>query len=259
MADTARTRQELLAIFADNDQGLISAQDIRDLVMSALLGTEDDDLTSGPQGPPGEDGEDGADGVSVTGASLQGDNLVLQFSNGGTADVGSVRGPQGDQGPQGIQGEPGQNGIDGAPGADGAQGPQGVSVQSVDINAEGVLQFTLSDSSVINAGAVNPPQAMSTTTDPADTYSDYSLPETRYHRLDFGGNTTIEGFGPKADGYEMFLINVSSHTVTIKHDGSNESAVSKVLINTGSDITLQPNDGVGIVYDGTSQRWRAFA
>src|SRR6476620_8788190 len=46
MTDTPRTQEELLAIFATNGEGAITAQDMRDFVVSALnLQTTDDSAT----------------------------------------------------------------------------------------------------------------------------------------------------------------------------------------------------------------------
>jgi hypothetical protein len=73
----------------------------------------------GPIGPQGADstvagpqGDTGPQGVSVNGAALSGDNLILTLSNSSTIDAGNVRGAQGPQGAQGPAGNNGSGDVD---------------------------------------------------------------------------------------------------------------------------------------------------
>ena len=133
-----------------------------------------DSTVAGPTGPTGPQGNvgltgqagaDGDDGISITDVTLVAGNLVIDFSNTSTTDVGNIQGPKGDtgltgpagadgqtitsaavsngaitltmndastvnvtgsvQGAAGAQGPQGPKGDDGDAGADGAQGPQG--------------------------------------------------------------------------------------------------------------------------------------
>ena len=60
---------------------------------------------AGPTGAAGNDGSDGTDGVGITSVSLVGGaNLVLNYSNSSTQDVGNIKGPQGATGAQVVQG-----------------------------------------------------------------------------------------------------------------------------------------------------------
>ena len=93
MPNTIRTEQELLALFIDNNSGLINAQDLRDFVVSARIGM------SNPQGPQGSQGSSGTPGYP---------------------------GPQGRAGSQGAQGI---DGFQGPP--DGYQGFQGFQSSSI--------------------------------------------------------------------------------------------------------------------------------
>ena len=98
--------------------------------------------TQGATGSAGADGSDGSDGVGVTAVNLVGGNLVLNYSNSSSQDVGLVQGPQG---------------ITGATGAAGTNGTNGVSVSSGTISGNDLV-LTMSDSSTINVGAVVGPQ-----------------------------------------------------------------------------------------------------
>jgi hypothetical protein len=93
MPNTIRTEQELLALFIDNNSGLINAQDLRDFVVSSRIGA------SNPQGPQGSQGTSG------------------------------MSGSQGPQGRAGSQGAQGVVGIQGPP--DGYQGFQGFQSASI--------------------------------------------------------------------------------------------------------------------------------
>ena len=90
-------------------------------------------LVEGPQGPQGQKGEvgekgdTGLSGISVIGVELFENNLVFNFSDGNTIDVGEInRGEKGDKGDQGIQGERGFTGFRGEKGDLGEQGIQGI-------------------------------------------------------------------------------------------------------------------------------------
>ena len=86
--------------------------------------------TQGIQGPQGDTGTTGSTGstgptgtagTGITTVSLVGGNLVLNYSNSSTQDVGNIQGPTGATGSTGPAGSNGTNGSDGADGADGVQ------------------------------------------------------------------------------------------------------------------------------------------
>jgi len=57
---------------------------------------------TGAAGSDGSNGTDGTDGVGITSVSLVGGaNLVLNYSNSSTQDIGNIKGPTGAQGPAG--------------------------------------------------------------------------------------------------------------------------------------------------------------
>ena len=84
----------------------------------------------GSIGPQGNAGANGTNGVGITSVSLVSSNLVLNYSNTSTQDVGNIRGPQGNA------------------------GTNGVNVSSATVNGSGNLILTLSNASTIDAGNV---------------------------------------------------------------------------------------------------------
>jgi hypothetical protein len=90
----------------------------------------------GPAGPQGVQGDPGNDGLTVTGATISTNNLVLTLSDSSTLNAGNVRGPVGPAGPAGPQGD----------------GDAGISTATV--NGSGNLIVTLNDATTIDAGNV---------------------------------------------------------------------------------------------------------
>jgi len=82
------------------------------------------------RGPIGPQGNAGTNGVSITSVSLVSSNLVLNYSNTSTQDVGNIRGPQGNA------------------------GTNGVNVSSATVNGSGNLILTLSNAATVDAGNV---------------------------------------------------------------------------------------------------------
>lgn len=141
------------------------------------------DIT-GPQGPQGLKGDDGDQGIqgpsglSVTGAIISTNDLVITLSDSSTINAGNVRGPQGPTGsigpkgdkgddgaagadgatgPQGPAGSNGSNGVDGSEGVagpTGAAGPAGTGINNAVVSGAGNLILTMSDASTIDAGNV---------------------------------------------------------------------------------------------------------
>jgi hypothetical protein len=115
---------ELILTLADSTT--INAGNVRGPVgPQGQIGPQGDTGSTGPQGAQGNVGLQGTAGTGITSISLVGgSNLVLNYSNSSTQDVGNIQGPQGATGPQGPAGVNGTNGNDGADGADGADGVQ---------------------------------------------------------------------------------------------------------------------------------------
>ena len=82
------------------------------------------------RGAIGPQGNAGTNGVGITSVSLVSSNLVLNYSNTSSQDVGNIRGPQGNA------------------------GTNGVNVSSATVNVGGNLILTLSNAATIDAGNV---------------------------------------------------------------------------------------------------------
>ena len=100
------------------------------------------------------------------------------------------QGPAGERGAEGIQGirgpagERGNDGIQGAPGHDGADGEDGRGVESVSMDADGDLVFTLTDG----------------------TEEVVSLPESLYGpHTGSQGNTIIQRYGSSSQGNNLYV------------------------------------------------------
>ena len=138
------------------------------------------DIT-GPQGPQGlkgdagDTGAQGPSGLSVVGAIISTNDLVVTLSDSSTINAGNVRGPQGptgsigpkgdkgddgaagatgDTGPQGPAGSNGSNGAAGAAGPTGTAGPAGTGINNAVVSGAGNLILTMSDASTIDAGNI---------------------------------------------------------------------------------------------------------
>ena len=87
-----------------------------------------------------------ADGVSVTGAEIVGDELILSFSDNTSVNVGNVKGDKGDTGEKGEKGDKGEQGIQGEKGEDGVNPTIEIATQS---DTEYTLKLTDADGSII--------------------------------------------------------------------------------------------------------------
>jgi hypothetical protein len=90
-------------------------------------GDKGDKGDTGNAGVDGINGINGTNGVGVTSVSLVGGNLVFNYSNTSTQDVGNIQGPQGNA---------------------------GVDISSATVNESGNLIITLSNTSTVDAGNV---------------------------------------------------------------------------------------------------------
>jgi hypothetical protein len=79
-------------------------------------------------------------------------------------------------------------------------------------------------------------------------------------RLNATANINITGLVPPdiALGWYILIYNVSSgaNSITIKNNDAASSASNRFLL--GNDKNLQPDEGIALVYDTVSQRWRSF-
>lgn len=62
----------------------------------------------------------------------------------------------------------------------------------------------------------------------------------------------------QVDGQECTIVNVGSHALTLVHEAGSGSTASRFRCNFGLDIELDADERATLLYDGTTQRWRAF-
>lgn len=105
----------------------------------------------GEQGETGQAGRDGNNGISVTAATVEGDELFITLDSGDVLRAGNVRGIRG---PKGDSGEPGIPGPVGASGRDGSSGVDGRGIEAADLDTDGHLILKFTDGEEIDVGRV---------------------------------------------------------------------------------------------------------
>lgn len=105
----------------------------------------------GEQGETGQAGRDGNNGVSVTAATVEGDELFIALDSGDVLRAGNVRGIRGPKGDAGEQGIPG---VVGASGRDGVNGADGRGIEAADLDTDGHLILKFTDGEEIDVGRV---------------------------------------------------------------------------------------------------------
>lgn len=217
MPNTIRTEAELLALFVDNNQGLIDAQDMRDFVVSARIGQE----KTGPKGAQGQQGSSGNQGHQ---------------GRQGRQGAQGVDGLQGNQGNLGYQGDLGYQGLIGVQGNQGNQGVAGS-------GAEYYTNATATPVTIggIPAGSTFTSQSMSQMWDAllypyqAPAFSSFSIS---------GQSTTVE-VGTTISGNKTFVWstsnsgNVQSNSVVVK-DNTNVVTLASGLANDGTETIALP-------------------
>lgn len=112
----------------------------------------------------------------------------------------------------------------------------------------GAFTNTQRNSSTINQNTVSSSQ------------NDYNLgtgPMTRLSVSNAG--LSITGFsGYAGDGDTRIVFNAGPNAINISHDSSSSTAANRILIYSSGTFTLYPNNGMTVIYDNTSQRWRLF-
>jgi hypothetical protein len=74
-----------------------------------------------------------------------------------------------------------------------------------------------------------------------------------------GGSTSFGGGTPTwihASGRVIWVHNVGSYNITLKHEDANSTAANRFTNETGTDLILPPNSMVMLTYDSTTTRWR---
>lgn len=79
------------------------------------------------------------------------------------------------------------------------------------------------------------------------------------HRIDTstGANYVITGFSASAGGRLMMVINISAFNLTLNNQDAGSSAANRMLLPNAGNLVLGPDEGVSLIYDATTARWRA--
>lgn len=95
----------------------------------------------------------------------------------------------------------------------------------------------------------------------AANQNNYNPGVARNYRLvtDGGGARTITGLAvSQVDGQECHIINISAaNTITLSNQSASSTDVNRFANVTGADIVLAANEIAHVIYDATTQRWRA--
>lgn len=76
-------------------------------------------------------------------------------------------------------------------------------------------------------------------------------------RITTQGNYSLTGIiNPDLLGRQIFIFNVGTNNLTLKNNDAGSSANNRFLL--GSDRTVQANEGIAMVYDVVSLRWRGY-
>ena len=60
---------------------------------------------------------------------------------------------------------------------------------------------------------------------------------------------------PGKAGQHLWLLNLTTANLTIKHELGGETAANKITTLTGSDVVTTANGAAHFIYDGTTTKW----
>jgi hypothetical protein len=90
----------------------------------------------------------------------------------------------------------------------------------------------------------------------ANDYNPTGLNNTTVLRLTSDASRSITGITGGISGRILNLLNVGANDIVLSNADTNSATTNRFLLN--SNITISPNQGITLQYDGTSQRWRAI-
>ena len=192
---------------------VITLNDSTTLDAGNVLGA---DGTNGSNGSDGATGPQGNAGVGITSTSLVGGNLVLNYSNTSTQDVGNIQGPTGPQGPAGNDG------------ADGVQ----------------LTDFSVSTGSASGSGSLSYAGGTGVFTFIPPDLSPYLTSESDNQDLTISGNViSLTGQSGNVDltsilGGSDQTLNLAGNVITISGSNSNVDLTTILgSVGGGGDIT----------------------
>jgi len=77
-------------------------------------------------------------------------------------------------------------------------------------------------------------------------------------RQDCSAAVTLTGLGATGTGHVAGLWNISAFTITLKNENTGSIAANRFLTSGAGDYVLAAGEGVLLIYDGTSARWRTL-
>jgi len=87
--------------------------------------------------------------------------------------------------------------------------------------------------------------------------NDYAQPETPGRwRLSSDASRDITGIAYSNDGEPIYIVNVGSNDIVLKHQDAASRAENRIISTSGADITLGSNEIASGWYDEVSLRWR---
>lgn len=89
--------------------------------------------------------------------------------------------------------------------------------------------------------------------------NDYAPGVARIYRLSSDASRTITGLVAGVNGEGRQVINVGGNNIVLAHESASSTAANRFLTSTGANVTVAPNEAVGLMYDGTDSRWRVFS
>jgi hypothetical protein len=66
----------------------------------------------------------------------------------------------------------------------------------------------------------------------------------------------LTGIAGGADGRVLYLHNVSAVTFGVTNEDGSSTAGNRILTSSGATVNVATNQAIGLIYDGTSSRWR---
>jgi hypothetical protein len=190
---------------------------------------------AGQQGETGQAGRDGNNGVSVTAATVEGDELFIALDSGDVLRAGNVRGIRGPKGDAGEQGIPG---VVGASGRDGVNGTDGRGIEAADLDTDGHLILKFTDGEEIDVGRVvgrdgkdGITQTLVRAAGQKQQTQSNQISDGRFFEID------VSGLSFSVDVSELGLSRVRNFNVR-NHDGFDVSVVSRM---SGSIFELSSN------------------
>lgn len=85
---------------------------------------------------------------------------------------------------------------------------------------------------------------------------DLTLPTKSYVKFTNASLTSIRSIGAGANGMRLVLTNDTGVTVTLANEAGAATAANRIVTGSGSDLALDDQKSVELIYDSNDSRWR---